>query len=38
MGEKLIQKELSKIKRDDVRKIVYNNINSLNEGKRDLYL
>lgn len=38
MGEKLIQKELSKIKRDDVREIVYNNINSLNEGKRDLYL
>ncbi|MCR8744796.1 [FeFe] hydrogenase H-cluster radical SAM maturase HydG [Romboutsia lituseburensis] len=38
MGEKLIQKELSKIKRNDVREIVYNNINSLNEGKRDLYL
>ena len=38
MGDKLINNEIEKIQRDDIKNIVYNNINSLKQGKRDLYL
>ncbi|QGU95965.1 [FeFe] hydrogenase H-cluster radical SAM maturase HydG [Clostridium bovifaecis] len=37
-GEALIQEELRKIKREDVRNLVTNNIERIKSGERDLYL
>ena len=38
MGDELIKKEIEKIKRDDIKQIVNNNLISLQNGERDLYL
>ncbi|MGL4912386.1 MAG: [FeFe] hydrogenase H-cluster radical SAM maturase HydG [Romboutsia sp.] len=38
MGDKLINNEIEKIQREDIKNIIYNNIKSLKEGERDLYL
>lgn len=38
MGQDLILKEIDKIEREDIKNIVINNISSLKQGQRDLYL
>jgi 2-iminoacetate synthase len=38
MGEEFITKEINKIENENTKNIVINNIASLKEGKRDLYL
>lgn len=37
-GEALIQEEASKIEREDVRELLFNNLEKLKKGERDLYL
>lgn len=38
MAEKLINEEIKKIEREDVRNLVINNIEKLKKGERDLYI
>jgi len=37
-GEALINKEIEKIQRDDIKQLVVNNIDKLKKGERDIYL